>query len=146
MSNERVNLKLRFVNKEQFVPFRFNTHRGNLISLEAKESVDVNFGIQKNVQSALDFYGKFKKHLEVIWLDKPQAEKSIKEDEQPPLEPEDESENQEDLNESDEDEESPEFTREELEALNYAKLVKLAKKHGVPSKKKDEIIEALLGE
>lgn len=167
MNNKLVDMKLRFTNRDSFKRHIFNTHRGNMLSLEPKQSEDINYNGESNPEDVVKYYDRFSKFLDVIRLDKVEDDKSIEEDIEQPLEPQDEEENDEQIegdidsedeideidetedeedSEEDDSEDTPEFTREELEGYKYQKLVKLAKQNGIESKKKDEIIDALLGE
>lgn len=150
MAIEKVNMKIKFINPSNQHPIAFNNHRGSLIVLNPGFSETVDFGNTKHPQKTLDYYKTFKGRLEVLWMDKPKVEELLKSNEKATLEPEKHEDEEELLDEEDSEEElqdsSTKFTREELESMRYQKLIKLAKQNGIESKKKEEIINELLGE
>lgn len=163
--NEQSHLRLNFINRNQYGPFHFNSHRGGMIHLEAKGSQVVDFGPEGNLKGALDFYKRFGKNLKTLVIKTEEPEQVIEKEVEPNLEPVDLEDNhnetedqsefvQEDIEneestdeeqEDSEDTEESEFTEKELEGLSYPKLMKLAKQKGITSKKKEEIISELLG-
>lgn len=172
MIKERVNMKLRFVNKTAEVR-RLQTHRGQQLRLEPRQTEDINFGTEKYPEEALLHYGRFGRFVEVIWLDNPKLGQEESEAVDQDLEPsndgssgdqndgngaQDDKDNTDNTDDSgnddgsgsddsdnDSDDEST-LTREEVEALSYKELVRYARSKDVQAQKKADILVELFGE